>query len=155
VTEKFSWVHLSSTDKTITLIDTPGHPDYYKNKVSGIFNSDFGILVVDVKEEEGEGVMEGTLEALYLLKGLEIPLIAVVFSKLDAVDYSKERFEEVKNDVLKMLKDLNIDTETVKMCPTSAKDGLGITNEKVWVITQLSAKLSKESITQISTKTTP
>ena len=127
-TEKFSWIHIPIGNKTITLIDTPGHTRYYKNRVSGIFNSDFGILVVDVNE----GVREGTLEALYILKGLGVPLIAVVFSKLDLVDYLKERFEEVKNDVLKKLKDLDIDTETVKICPTSAKDGKGITNEKVW-----------------------
>ena len=84
------------TDKYyFTIVDCPGHRDFVKNMITGASQADAAVLVVDAKD----GVMAQTKEHVFLARTLGINQVIVALNKMDTVDYSEERYNEVKKDV--------------------------------------------------------
>jgi len=108
-----------------TIIDAPGHRDFVKNMITGASQADAAILVVSAKP--GEGVQEQTKEHAYLLRVLGINQIIVVISKMDTVNYDQKRFEEVKQQVINLLKPLGFPVDKIPIIPTAAQVGENIT----------------------------
>jgi elongation factor 1-alpha len=108
-----------------TIIDAPGHRDFIKNMITGASQADVAILVVSAKP--GEGVQEQTKEHAYLLRVLGINQIIVVISKMDAVNYDQKRFEELKQQVINLLKPLGFPVDKIPIIPTAAQVGENIT----------------------------
>jgi len=99
-----------------TMIDAPGHRDFVKNMITGASQADAAILVVSAKE----GVQEQTKEHVFLVKVLGVNQLIVAINKMDAVNYDKARFEEVKAEVEKLLKSVGYDTSKIIFMPVSA-----------------------------------
>jgi elongation factor 1-alpha len=108
-----------------TIIDAPGHRDFVKNMITGASQADAAILVVSAKP--GEGVQEQTKEHAYLLRVLGINQIIVVISKMDTVNYDQKRFEELKQQVINLLKPLGFPVDKIPIIPTAAQVGENIT----------------------------
>ena len=89
-----------TTKYYITIIDAPGHRDFVKNMITGASQADAAILVVDAKD----GIMPQTREHAALCFTLGIGQMIVVINKMDLVDYKEEDYEELKNDLVKLLK---------------------------------------------------
>ena len=104
-----------------TVIDCPGHRDFVKNMITGASQADAAILVVSAKT--GEGVQEQTKEHVWLMKVLGINQLVVVLNKMDTVNYDQKRFEEVKEDVIKLLKGVGYKVEEIPFIPISAYHG--------------------------------
>ncbi|HHF58771.1 MAG TPA: GTP-binding protein, partial [Thermoplasmatales archaeon] len=105
------------TDKYyFTVIDAPGHRDFVKNMITGASQADAAILVVAAPE----GVMAQTKEHAFLAKTLGVDQMIVAINKMDEVDYSKEKFEEVKAEVDKLLKSIGYKDEQLQYVPVSA-----------------------------------
>ena len=102
-----------------TIIDAPGHRDFIKNMIVGTSQADIAILVVSAKE----GVQEQTKEHSYLAKILGINQVIVVINKMDAVNYEQSRFNEVKEQVTKLLQSVGYKPEELKIIPASAYKG--------------------------------
>ncbi|MGC9132888.1 MAG: translation elongation factor EF-1 subunit alpha [Nanopusillaceae archaeon] len=101
----------------ITFLDAPGHRDFIKNMITGSAQSDAGILVVSASKgetEPGIGPEGQGREHLLLLRTLGIPQIIVVISKMDTVNYDQKRFEEVKNMVLQLAKQMGYSEKNIK-----------------------------------------
>ncbi|MEM3832969.1 MAG: translation elongation factor EF-1 subunit alpha [Thermoprotei archaeon] len=114
-TKKYYW----------TIIDAPGHRDFVKNMVTGASQADAAILVVSAKRgeyEAGTGVTGQTREHAFLLKTMGVNQLVVTVNKMDdeTVQWSKQRYEEVKSGLEKMLKMLGYKTDTIRFIPTSA-----------------------------------
>ncbi len=108
------------TDKLyITIIDCPGHRDFIKNMITGASQADAAILVVSAKD----GVQEQTKEHLYLAKVLGITQIVVAVNKMDTVDYKEDKYNEVKEQVGKILTTLGYKMDDVPFIPVSAYVG--------------------------------
>ena len=105
----------------ITIIDCPGHRDFVKNMITGASQADGAILVVSAKQ--GEGVQDQTKEHVFLMKVLGINQIIVAINKMDTVNYDQKRFEEVKNQVIALLKPLGYNVEKIRFIPISAYEG--------------------------------
>ncbi len=106
------------TDKRdYVIIDAPGHVEFTKNMITGASQAEAAVLIVDV----AEGVREQTRRHAYLLSMLGIKQIAVVINKMDRVKFSKQRFEEVTDDVLKFCDSIGI--KPMQILPISAKEG--------------------------------
>ncbi|MFX1390557.1 MAG: translation elongation factor EF-1 subunit alpha [Promethearchaeota archaeon] len=106
--------------KYFTIIDAPGHADFVKNMITGASQADCAILVVSGKKGEMEvGIAANgqTREHAYLAQTLGIKQIVVAVNKADVYDYSEERFNECKESVGDLLK--NIGFKNVKFIPTS------------------------------------
>ncbi len=101
----------------ITIIDAPGHRDFVKNMITGASQADVAILIVDAKD----GVMPQTKEHAFLARTLGINYIIVGINKMDTVNYDEKRFNEVKNQVTKLLQMLGY--KNFPVIPISAWEG--------------------------------
>jgi len=111
------------TDKYYyTIVDCPGHRDFVKNMITGASQADAAILTVDAKD----GVMEQTKEHVFLATTLGINQLIIAVNKMDSVDYSEDRFNEVKEDVSALLKMVGYKLDGVNFIPTSALFGANI-----------------------------
>jgi len=105
-----------------TIVDCPGHRDFVKNMITGASQADAAILTVDAKD----GVMEQTKEHVFLATTLGINQLIIAVNKMDSVNYSEDRFNEVKEDVSALLKMVGYKLDGVNFIPTSALFGANI-----------------------------
>ena len=77
------------------LADAPGHVQYTRNMVTGASTADLGIVLVDARQ----GVVEQTRRHTYILSILRVPHAVVAVNKMDLVDWSQERFDEISAEL--------------------------------------------------------
>jgi len=111
-----------------TLIDAPGHRDFVKNMITGASQADAAILVVSAKKGEYEvGIAPGgqAREHAFLCFMLGIRQLIVLINKMDdpTVNWSKERYEEVKQGVSDLLKRIGFDVSKIPFIPVSGWTG--------------------------------
>jgi len=108
-----------------TIIDAPGHKDFIKNMITGASQADCGILVVAASD----GVMAQTKEHIWLCKTLGVGQLAVAVNKMDVVNFDEKKFNEVKEDVSKVLKMVGYKPDQTHFIPISAFKGENITKK--------------------------
>jgi elongation factor 1-alpha len=111
-----------------TIIDAPGHRDFVKNMITGASQADAAILFVSAKRGEFEaGIGPGgqTREHAFLAYTLGVNQLAVAVNKMDdpSVNWGKERYEEIKNEISRMLKMVGYKVEKIPFVPTSGWTG--------------------------------
>ena len=109
-----------------TIIDAPGHRDFVKNMITGASQADAAILVVSARKGEFEaGVGPGgqTREHAFLARTLGVNQLVVAINKMDAVDWSKERYEEVRKEVERLLRLVGYDVSKIRFVPVSGWTG--------------------------------
>nr|WP_321497609.1 translation elongation factor EF-1 subunit alpha [uncultured Methanolobus sp.] len=112
------------TDKYyFTVVDCPGHRDFVKNMITGASQADAAVLVVAAPD----GVMAQTKEHVFLSRTLGINQLIVAVNKMDAAEYSQERYEQVKKDVGQLLGMVGFKASEIPFVPTSAFEGDNIT----------------------------
>ena len=84
-----------SGNRDYVIIDAPGHIEFLKNMVTGAARAEAAVLVIDAKE----GIQENSKRHGYLLAMLGIRQIVVVVNKMDLVDYSRQAFEDIRDEV--------------------------------------------------------
>ncbi|MHA1819392.1 MAG: translation elongation factor EF-1 subunit alpha [Promethearchaeota archaeon] len=114
--------------KYFTIIDAPGHADFVKNMITGASQADAAILVVSGKTSEfSAGISENgqTREHAFLAKTLGVNQLIVVINKADdaSFNWSEERYNEVKDELSKLLKVVGYDVSKVPFIPASAWTG--------------------------------
>ncbi|MDK2824974.1 MAG: elongation factor 1-alpha, partial [Methanolobus sp.] len=112
------------TDKYyFTVVDCPGHRDFVKNMITGASQADAAVLVVAAPD----GVMAQTKEHVFLSRTLGINQLIVAVNKMDAAEYSEERYNQVKADVSQLLGMVGFKASEIPFVPTSAFEGDNIT----------------------------
>lgn len=119
VTIDLSYKKLITPKREISIIDAPGHKDFIKNMITGTSQADVGFLVVDVSN----GVQEQTKEHIWLSKTLGINQLAVLVNKMDTVKYAQTKFDEIKEQVSKVMKMAGFKMEQTQFIPVSAYEG--------------------------------
>jgi elongation factor 1-alpha len=104
-----------------TVIDAPGHRDFVKNMITGASQADAAIFVVSCKQ--GEGVQEQTKEHAWLLKVLGVGQIVIAMNKMDTTNYDEKRYNEVKEEVIKLFKGIGYKVDEIPFIPLSAYIG--------------------------------
>jgi len=99
-----------------TIIDCPGHRDFIKNMITGTSQADGAILVVSAKD----GIQEQTKEHAYLAKVLGVNQLIVALNKMDEIKYDEKRYNEVKEQVSKLLTGIGFNVKDIPFVPTSA-----------------------------------
>jgi bifunctional enzyme CysN/CysC len=105
------------------IIDAPGHKEFLKNMITGASNADAAVLVIAASE----GVREQSRRHAYLLTLLGIKQVIVVVNKMDLVDFSEQRFQEIKTEYQKFLVDLGLTARC--FVPASAKSGENVAHK--------------------------
>lgn len=111
-----SMVRFEFDTHRITVIDTPGQETYTNNRFFGMFQADCAVLVVDVEE----GPKPITHQVVRVLKGFEIPVHAVVLTKMDKIGYEEQAFRDREEEVRMLLDDYGVPHEYTQFIPTSA-----------------------------------
>ncbi len=119
VTIDLAYQKLITQNYEVTIIDAPGHKDFVKNMITGTSQADAGFLVVAAPA----GVQPQTTEHLWLLRTMGVKNISVAVNKMDAVEYKEEKFNQVKEDVSKLLTQVGIKPDTVTFIPCSGLKG--------------------------------
>ncbi|MDL0432071.1 sulfate adenylyltransferase subunit CysN [Marinobacter sp. TBZ242] len=113
-----------STDKRKFIIaDTPGHEQYTRNMATGASTAQVAILMIDARH----GVLTQTRRHSYIASLLGIRHIVVAINKMDLVDYSEERFNEIKDDYLAFANKLGL--KDIRFVPISALEGDNVVNK--------------------------
>lgn len=111
-----------------TVIDSPGHRDFIKNMITGASQADGAILFVSAKRgeyEAGMGPGGQTREHAFLARTMGVSQIVVAINKMDdaTVDWSQERYEDVRDSVKDLLKITGYNIDKVEFIPTSGWTG--------------------------------
>ena len=81
-----------NTDRRKFIVaDTPGHEQYTRNMVTGASTADVAIILIDASQ----GVLTQTRRHSFIASLLGIEHVVLAVNKMDLVDYSSERFEEI------------------------------------------------------------
>jgi elongation factor 1-alpha len=117
-----------------TVIDAPGHRDFVKNMITGASQADGAILFVSARRGEFEaGIGPGgqTREHAFLAFTLGVRQLVVAVNKMDdvSVNWSEDRFNEIKGEVGRMLKLVGYKVEKIPFVPTSGWTGDNLTKK--------------------------
>lgn len=118
--------YFETPQKHVTILDAPGHKDFVPNMITGTAQADVAFLVVDASPGQFErGFQSGgqTKEHLILAKSLGVGEVLVVVNKLDAVDWSMQRYYEVVEGLTHFLKQIGFKESNVTFVPCSGLDG--------------------------------
>jgi len=99
------------------IIDAPGHKEFLKNMITGTSQAEAALLLIDAFE----GIRDQTKRHAYILGMLGLKQICVLLNKIDLVNYSKDKFQELKEEVTDFLGRLKIHPTFI--LPISAIDG--------------------------------
>jgi bifunctional enzyme CysN/CysC len=80
------------------LADAPGHVQYTRNMVTGASTADVAVILVDARK----GVIEQTRRHSYIVSMLELPHVVYAVNKMDLVEFSEERFDEIARDLAEL-----------------------------------------------------
>jgi elongation factor 1-alpha len=108
-----------------TIVDCPGHRDFVKNMITGASQADNAVLVVAADD----GIQPQTQEHVFLARTLGIDELIIAVNKMDLVDYKESRYDEVVEEVKKLLKQVRFDTEDASFVPTSAFEGDNVSED--------------------------
>jgi len=111
-----------STDKRKFIVaDTPGHEQYTRNMVTGASTADAAVILIDARK----GVLTQTRRHSYLVSLLGIRHVVLAINKMDLVDWSQGRFDEIVADYTAFAEQIGIKAFTA--IPMSALRGDNIT----------------------------
>lgn len=110
----------------IVLLDSPGHRDFVPNMIAGATQADAAILVVDASIGAFEAGMDSsggqTREHAQLIRSFGADQIIVAVNKMDAVEYSMERFDIIKQKLGTFLRSCGFKDSSMFWIPMSAME---------------------------------
>jgi bifunctional enzyme CysN/CysC/sulfate adenylyltransferase subunit 1 len=86
------------------IIDAPGHKEFLKNMISGAASAEAALLVIDANE----GIKEQSKRHGYILSLLGIQKVYVIVNKMDLLEYSEEKFIQIKKEFNEFLQSLQV-----------------------------------------------
>ena len=117
ITIDVAYRYFATPRRKFIIADTPGHVQYTRNMVTGASTANLSIVLVDARQ----GVIEQSRRHTCIASLLRIPHLVVAINKMDLVDWSEERFHEIRDEFEQFLP--RLDMKDVKFIPISALDG--------------------------------
>lgn len=102
ITIDVAYRYFSTPKRKFIVADTPGHEQYIRNMATGASTADLAIVLVDARK----GLLPQTLRHSYIVSLVGVRHIVLAINKMDAVDYSREVFENIKAEYMKAVRDL-------------------------------------------------
>ncbi len=117
ITIDVAYRYFATPKRKFIIADTPGHVQYTRNMVTGASTANLSIVLVDARL----GVIEQSRRHTAIASLLRIPHLVVAVNKMDLVDWSEARFNEIRAQFEEFLPRLDI--KDVKFIPLSALNG--------------------------------
>jgi len=117
ITIDVAYRYFSTAKRKFIIADTPGHEQYTRNMVTGASTANLAIILIDARL----GVITQTKRHTFLVNLLGIKHLVVAVNKMDLVDFSQERFEEIRAEYEAFVAQLDI--PDIHYIPLSALKG--------------------------------
>lgn len=117
ITIDVAYRFFSTTKRKFIIADTPGHEQYTRNMATGASTANMAIILIDARH----GVLTQTRRHSFIASLLGIKHIVVAINKMDIVDFSEQRYNEIKEQYLELSSQLDIDN--IYFAPISALKG--------------------------------
>ena len=121
ITIDVAYRHFSTEHRHFIVADTPGHEQYTRNMVTGASTAECAVILIDARL----GVSRQTRRHSYLVALLGIEHVVVAVNKMDTVDYSQERFDEIQRAYAAVLERIEFSGEATCI-PVSALRGANV-----------------------------
>jgi bifunctional enzyme CysN/CysC len=117
ITIDVAYRYFATPRRKFIIADTPGHIQYTRNMVTGASTADLALVLVDARK----GLVEQSRRHAFLASLLRIPHLVLCVNKMDLVDWSEERFDEIKDEFRSFATKLDI--TDLSFIPISALNG--------------------------------
>ncbi len=124
ITIDVAHIYFSTANKSYIIADTPGHVEYTRNMVTGASTSQAAIVLIDARK----GVIEQTNRHFFINNLLRIKTVIVAINKMDLVDFSEERYNEIKSDFEALMNKRDYQDQNITFIPVSALKGDNVVN---------------------------
>ncbi|MEE8405595.1 MAG: sulfate adenylyltransferase subunit CysN [Acidimicrobiia bacterium] len=114
ITIDVAYRYFDTPRRKFILADTPGHIQYTRNMVTGSSTANIALILVDVRK----GVLEQTKRHSFLASLLGVPHLVLCVNKMDLVDWSEERFDQVVQEFREFA--TRLDVHDLRFLPVSA-----------------------------------
>ena len=125
ITIDVAYRYFSTARRKFIIADTPGHEQYTRNMVTGASTAHAAIVLVDatrVTVQDGRAeLLAQTKRHSAILKLLEIQHVIVAINKMDLVEFSEQRFNEIRTAYTELAAQLGL--KDVRYVPVSALRG--------------------------------
>ncbi|SAL35150.1 sulfate adenylyltransferase, large subunit [Caballeronia turbans] len=125
ITIDVAYRYFATAKRKFIIADTPGHEQYTRNMVTGASTAHAAIILVDATRVTFENGVAQLLpqtkrhSAIVKLLGLQHAIVAI--NKMDLVDYSEARFNEIRDAYVTLAHQLGL--SNVRFVPVSALKG--------------------------------
>lgn len=117
ITIDVAYRYFATPKRKFIIGDTPGHEQYTRNMVTAASSANLAIILIDARK----GVLTQTKRHSYLASLLGVPHVVLAVNKMDMVDYSQQRFEEIVGEYRRFASQLGL--HDVHCIPLSALNG--------------------------------
>lgn len=117
ITIDVAYRYFATPRRKFIIADTPGHVQYTRNMVTGASTANMALVLIDARH----GVVEQSKRHAYISSLLGIPHMTVCINKMDLVDYSEEKFREIREAFYEFIPRLGI--RDISFIPISALKG--------------------------------
>jgi len=129
ITMDVAQTRFETPGKIVNLLDAPGHKDFVPNMISGASQAEVAILVVDANNGGFEaGFDQGgqTREHVVLVRALGVQSLIVAINKMENVQWSQERFNYIKTELLSFFRQVGFKGSEVSFVPVSGMEGINL-----------------------------
>lgn len=117
ITIDVAYRYFSTARRKFIIADTPGHEQYTRNMATGASTADLAIILIDARH----GVLTQTRRHSFIVSLLGIQHVVVAVNKMDLVDFSEARFDEICKDYRAFAS--RLDLPDLHFIPISALSG--------------------------------
>ncbi len=125
ITIDVAYRYFATPKRKFIIADTPGHEQYTRNMVTGASTANLAVILIDARN----GVLTQSRRHGIIASLLGIPHIVVAINKMDLVDWSEERYNEIVAEYTEFSRKLNI--HDILFIPVSALTGDNVVDKSV------------------------
>ena len=117
ITIDVAYRYFSTAKRKFIIADTPGHEQYTRNMATGASTADLAVILIDARH----GVLTQTRRHSFIVSLLGIRHVVVAVNKMDLVDFSEDRFNEICDEYRSFA--ARLDLPDLHFIPISALNG--------------------------------
>ena len=117
ITIDVAYRYFDLDDRRYILADAPGHEQYTRNMVTAASSADLAVVLLDARN----GILTQTRRHSRLLALMGVRKLVLAVNKMDLVNWSQDRFDEIRTAYREFAETLGL--KDVTAIPISARDG--------------------------------
>ena len=129
ITIDVAYRYFATPNRRFIIADTPGHVDYTRNMVTGASTADLAVVLIDARN----GITQQSRRHAFISSLLRIPHMVVCVNKMDLVDWSEERFDEIVEEFSDFAAKLEIvDITFIPICALNGDNVVERSAQMAW-----------------------